>query len=342
MFSFNSNDKESEPSKSFKGLIPVFAQVICLVFFGVLPLYGAIQPKPPDRPVNNKETSSNAKETSVEIQEKISFKDYFDVRVTSEVEKKSVEAAKDEIAKVKGELSKDIVMPVISAIASIFAAFALKDVVQFLLDKNQKKEIEEDIERALRKSIVPSIVSEQNEELARKIENLDGYTSWLEHQILSILITQSIDELKKVPIQTNHQLLPAIERLGSRSALTMEKASNQFSSKYFNEIKQFEQEARQIKIDKSELNAETKSALNSVFSNPINRASEKELFQGQSIFQAQTAVLKIVLNKSIGRDSRLNTSLDNALENPCAQEEKNLEERNQLNQNNPVEALPWT
>ncbi len=58
---------------------------------------------------------------------------YIEKQVTIEVNQQLQQAAQDEINKAKGDLFAQITFPVLFAIASIFAAFAVKDILTEIL-----------------------------------------------------------------------------------------------------------------------------------------------------------------------------------------------------------------
>jgi hypothetical protein len=335
-----SNDRERKPSKN---LTPVLAQALTLLIVGILPLWAAIKPNQTTKTVTKEETSST-KVTPTALQESVSLEKYIDVRITSEVdrksgevEKKSLEAAKDEIAKVKAELSKDVVMPVIFAIASIFGAFALKDIVHFFLEKDEKKniraEIKDDIERILKYQIVPDIFKEKSKLLAQDIKNLERYTSWLEHQMLSILITQTVQELSQYPIpqEAERDFLLAIEKLGNRSIITLEKSSKQFHEPYLEQIKKLEEGTLKAALNSTSKDFGLKAVLlrNSDASTKV--IEKEETYEGESIFQAQMGLLRIKLSnlqfqgKSDTELASLLRDLNKAImEDPSTTHQKNV------------------
>lgn len=237
------------------------------------------------------------------------YTDWIKLSVESEVRKQSGQAAKDEIEKLKSEYKGDIFVqiafPVIFAIASIFAAFAVKDIVGKLLEQQEGDRIKRELEITLTSQIVPKAINERDQENSKRLDDIEAYAYWLEHQILSIMLTQAIDELKgsSISSQNEPKLLSAIQKLGNRSMITLEKASYNFRNKYFIDIKKYEEKFIQTKLNGVNLKAkESKKEMETIlstFGKPIQTQVEQEVYQGQNLFQAQMSLLRIALNRSL-------------------------------------------
>ena len=260
---------------------------------------------------------------------------YVSGEISKQAKEQAEKVAKDEISQAKGDLFSQITFPIIFAIASIFAAFAVKDILTEVLKQQERDGIKADLETSLRTQIVPKVVAEENQEIDKRFDELEGYAHWLEHQILRILIAQSIDELNKSPIsqQIGSKLSSAIEKLADRSVLTLEKASITFRRKYFDEIKKLEESVLKLKLDSAdELSPEIRQVLLSTFGEPSNVGSEGKVYQGQSIFQAQMGLLRVTLNKlgAEGKNSpevrELLDEIDQEIEtDPRTQHQKSVE-----------------
>ncbi|MCC5632516.1 hypothetical protein LC613_33425 [Nostoc sphaeroides CHAB 2801] len=233
--------------------------------------------------------------------------------VTGEINKQAKEEAEkviqDEINLVKGDLFSQIIFPVIFAIASIFAAFAVKDILIEVLKQQERDKIKKDIETILKtelkSKIVPKIFAEEKQKITKQVNELEGYVYWVEHQILNIFITEIINELKKGNLpQFEPEILSAIEKIHNRSIVTLEKSSIKFRRKDFQEIKSFEDSVVKIKLNSIALNQETKNTFISNFDESRQKGSEpEEVYQGQSIFHAQMGLLRITLSKLIEEEN---------------------------------------
>lgn len=249
---------------------------------------------------------NQSKSTSPELSV---YTELIKVSVESEVRKQSEEAAKnaakDEVEKLKAEYKGDvfvqIVFPVLFAIASIFAAFAVKDIITKILDQQEQDRIKTELETTLKNQIAPKAAAEANQDITDRLDDIEAYAHWLEHQILSILITQAIDELKEysISLENEPKLLSAIQKLGDRSIITLEKASGNFRRKYFDNIKKIEKDVLQSKLSNINLSADKQEVILSIFNRHSKNVIEQEVYQGQNLFQTQMGLLRIVLNRSL-------------------------------------------
>lgn len=303
----------------------------------------------------NNQSSSTPPEPSV-------YTELIKVSVESEVRKQSEQAAKsvakDEIDKLKADYKGDVFVqfafPVLFAIASIFAAFAVKDIFTEILNSQERSRIKTDIETNLRtyltNDIVPKVVAEKKQEIIERLDDLQGYTHWLEHQILNILINQTIDELKKntILLQTDQKFSSAIEKLSDKSIVTLEKSSVKFRQKYFKDIKKLEESVLKIKLTSIGLSTEVKNTLISTFSTSSEVRSKPEIYQGQSIFQAQMGLLRVTLSK-LKAEGENSSEIMNLLDeidreistDPGAEHENNVATAIRLQQNDGVSPPSW-
>jgi hypothetical protein len=228
---------------------------------------------------------------------------YVSGEINKQAKEQAEKVAKEEISQAKGDLFGQITFPLIFAIASIFAAFAVKDILTEVLKEQERGRIKRDIETNLRtdliSQIVPKVVAQEKQQITDRLEHIEGYAHWLEHQILNILITQTIDDLKNktTSLQIDPKFLSAIEKISDRSIVTLEKSSVNFREKYLKEIKNFEESVLSIKLTSIGLSTEEEKALISTFGESSKVRSKSEVYQGQSIFQAQMGLLRVTLSK---------------------------------------------
>lgn len=152
----------------------------------------------------------------------------------------------------KGDLFGQISFTIIFAIASIFAAFAVKDILTEILKDQEKEKIQKELEIKLKNDIVPKIVSTRQKELTDSVREIQVYVSWLEHELLKIMTTQVIDELK---ISLEHgseevakNSLLVIEKLYSRSSLTLNITCDAFEPDQYKYLKKIEHDFFEAKI----------------------------------------------------------------------------------------------
>ena len=103
--------------------------------------------------------------------------------IESEAEKQAKETVKDKTDQLKGELFGQIAFPVLAAIASIFAAFAVKDILTKILEDKDREKLEEQIKA--------NIIPQMKEILEKLVQNeldrsIDARLRWLEYEIAII------------------------------------------------------------------------------------------------------------------------------------------------------------
>jgi hypothetical protein len=110
-----------------------------------------------------------------------------DKEIQPKIEKASVEA----VDKLKSDLFTSLVIPVISIIVSIFAAFAVKDVVAAYLQRDERDKLEQSLDR-LEQSLDTKIVCHIEKKLPQAVENapvyqrfqsLEIFVTWLEYDM---------------------------------------------------------------------------------------------------------------------------------------------------------------
>ena len=127
--------------------------------------------------------------------------DILDKYISGEIYKQSKEesenAAKDEIEKLKadwkGDLFGQISFPVLFAIASIFAAFAVKDILTEVLKQQERVELQLALKEEL-KRLVPQAV--KNSSIYYLLKETEYRTYFLEYKLLGIQANQLILEVE--------------------------------------------------------------------------------------------------------------------------------------------------
>ncbi|MDJ0695643.1 MAG: hypothetical protein QNJ49_08645 [Mastigocoleus sp. MO_167.B18] len=154
-------------------------------------------------------------------------KTYISQEISKQAEEQAKKVAKDEISQAKGDLYGQMTFPVIFAIASIFAAFAVKDILTEVLKEEERKKVKGDIEKELKELIGVGKYEDKQGTLKKKLEeslktksnetydklklyldqeleeinecttSLQSYTHWLEYQLLESDMNRVINSSPK-------------------------------------------------------------------------------------------------------------------------------------------------
>lgn len=90
------------------------------------------------------------------------------------------------LEKAKGDLVSQISIPIVSMIAAIFAAFAVKDIVAMLLNKQIMNELEEKLRQDIEDRLIPNAINSNL--LTCRVNDLETYINFLEHEMSNIAI----------------------------------------------------------------------------------------------------------------------------------------------------------
>ncbi|BAZ07518.1 hypothetical protein [Calothrix sp. NIES-3974] len=151
---------------------------------------------PSERKNNQPSTSGNA----IAIENSEFAQAYIEKQVTIEVNRQLQQAAQDEINKAKGDLFAQITFPVLFAIASIFAAFAVKDILTEILKQEEKEKVKNDIQSQLEKQIGLEVEKDKSttlkEKLEQQIRKLIGIGDEISvgHPDLKTVLQENIDQ----------------------------------------------------------------------------------------------------------------------------------------------------
>jgi hypothetical protein len=137
----------------------------------------------------------------------------------------------NEVAKVKSDLFGQISFPVIFSIVSIFAAFAVKDIVSEFLKKDEKKDIVEEIKSMIETTIIPRIMKEHKDNVFSNLKELEAYIAYLEYEMLRNSLKQILDGISQAgPLSNawNDQIIASINQISERKNYKMLQVSPYF------------------------------------------------------------------------------------------------------------------
>lgn len=232
-------------------------------------------------------------------------REYIRAEVQNEVKAQSEQAAKDEIDKLKadwkGDLFGQMAFPILFAIASIFAAFAVKDILTEILKEQEKEKVKQELSRELEIQIVPKAIKVNQEKLTDRLEAIEAYTNWLEHLSLDIIVNQVIDEIKETSEVEEIRLL-ALEKLLERRNMTLAQISSELDTGYFELFKQIENSAITVKVKSLKLSESFEHDLLKLCSQSSGNMYEGRYTRMTSIFQMQKCLCIDTLHK-LGKDA---------------------------------------
>lgn len=307
----------------------------------------------------------------------ILVKGYIDGQVREEVQIQAEKAAKAEINQAKTELEtlrnswtadlfNQIAFAVIFTVASIFAAFAVKDVLTEILKDQEKTRIKQELKNELELYVTDDLLKDkvrsQTRTLDRNIKNIEAYTYWLEHELLADKIFQLLDNTcsSSVPgVQQNNSnseaerlsssqesvlnekiednIVLSLEKMMDRSYRSLQKASGKFISSDIDLFKAAERECLKQNIKCAQLKEISKIALlqklddlekDKAFNTEVSWLHKETVDERFiNIFEVQVMLLIETLSKLPGDNSELIERLKQALKsNPREEEEKQRRE----------------
>ena len=165
-----------------------------------------------DAVVDKKLTGENIGRTTATGALTKADKEVINKSIQKQVEEETKKATKDELENLaktlKADLYKDISLSVIFAIASIFAAFAVKDVLTEILKREEKIALQNDVVKTLKERI--GIIEEGNAS-----DNSKPETLW---SIVNSKVTKHIDDLEK----SNNKSIKELEERFSKKLVWLE------------------------------------------------------------------------------------------------------------------------
>ncbi len=246
-------------------------------------------------------------------------KGYIDNQIRQEVQIQSEEVAKTEIDNLKsdwkGDLFSQISFPVVFAIASIFAAFAVKDILIEIFKDQEKIRLKQDLKNELETYFVSDVIENaiafNFKRLAATVKEVEDYTYWLEHELLSIKINQVINGISRPDISNPEPLdskeekinISALESLFDRSKNALDKLSSSISNKDLLYLKSAEDRILKIKINNSNLSPESQTKLITQLKN--HKESDKSELIRESLYIRIDSVFEIQMNLMITKLFRL-------------------------------------
>ncbi len=158
-------------------------------------------------------------------------KEYTVGLIEKEAKEQADKAASDAVDKAKSELISQISFPVLFAIASIFAAFAVKDILTEILKDQEKGRIKEELINEV-KSEIPRAI--ENSNFSESLQSNEACNSWLEHELIMDSIYSIISEIQSHTIKSE----PALEKSMVDAALKLLDRSDPILTKAFVDLKE--------------------------------------------------------------------------------------------------------
>jgi hypothetical protein len=126
-------------------------------------------------------------------------REYISGEISKQATEKAEKVAKDEISQAKGDLFGQVTFPIIFAIASIFAAFAVKDILTEILKDEKKEEIKKEILRALNRSTGLDLkLADPDEDIP--IDPNESISPTKPKSSLLTQLTENLDEKNRISI----------------------------------------------------------------------------------------------------------------------------------------------
>jgi hypothetical protein len=243
-------------------------------------------------------------------------KEYIQEQIKSASKAEAESAAKGEVEKVKGDLFAQMSFPILAAIASIFAAFVVKDIITEILKDAEKAKIKRDLSTDLVKYLDENIglrnIDAKNNELDERLNSVESYTYWLEHVLLNLSINQTIDEFESSrhsnSRQADTEFLSAVKELFMRSENVLGRVSSYDLDKNDLDIlRKAERKTIRDRLNHLNLSAENTSALQTLLREVqefkfTKEDSELSFTRMDNIFQAQAKLLIATLSKIPGNE----------------------------------------
>jgi hypothetical protein len=296
-------------------LVPVFCYVPAygLVLFSACLFKPANAPSSPSTGENLPKMSQPPdRKTDISKMEASELaRNYIDKTIEVEVGKQSTQAAQDEIDKLKadwkGELFGQISFPVLFAIASIFAAFAVKDILTEILKEQEKEKIKQELCLELENKTIPRLIELKQKSLVRDLQSIEAYMYWLEYMLLNIEIAQVTDDFKSSMIHPREveAMKLSLKELFRRSENALNRASYEFKPADLNLLRQVEQTIFKAKVNSSIKPGEESEDSRTAFlelrrkskASAVAEDRENSLERANNVFQVQITLFIGTLRK---------------------------------------------
>ncbi|MEO1351557.1 MAG: hypothetical protein AAFW84_22590 [Cyanobacteria bacterium J06635_15] len=242
-------------------------------------------------------------------------KGYIDGIIRQEVQEQSQRAAQDEIDKLKadwkGDLFSQISFPVILAIASIFAAFAVKDILVEIIKEQERDRIRKGLAKELEDQMLPKAIEFSQTELEKKLSSLESYAYWLEYELLRVSVNQIINEIKDSSVrnsgETGDYVLSVVERSLNRADSILGMVSSDFREEELELIRRSGHEVIKTKCKQIFLDDEVQENAKKIGekiqefeeknSGYHDEMAENRVVRMERIFKVQISLLKATLWK---------------------------------------------
>ncbi|MCY6494393.1 hypothetical protein [Leptolyngbya sp. GGD] len=142
---------------------------------------------------------------------------YISEEISKQAREQSEKVAKDEINQAKGDLFGQVAFPVIFAIASIFAAFAVKDILTEVLKQQERDRIRQDLEKELTDYIVPRSIRANQRDLSHRLVEITSHIHLLEYELINIKLNHLVAELEDAEGAPTIETLRVVGELSNRS-----------------------------------------------------------------------------------------------------------------------------
>jgi hypothetical protein len=231
----------------------------------------------------------------------------------NEAAEQSEKAVKQELEKLKadwkGDLYGQISFPLVFAIASIFAAFAVKDILIELLKKQEQESISKAIEDRVRATL-PRMLEESirtsKKDIAESLQTIEAHMSWLEFQMLKIEIDSEIDNLEQEfkSKGLTKDLAKEFNTIVKRLFLNLKQSDKIIRSDYLMMIEEHTEltissQLKRIGITNTSSNGTTTLDIRGIrSSSETARINEIETFSGEEILRLQAALFLLKLEYS--------------------------------------------
>lgn len=214
-----------------------------------------------------------------------------------------------EAAKIKSDLFNQISFPVVFSIVSIFAAFAVKDILQALLKANEKQEITEDLEKALVSKILPDAMKKYKSNVVSDLRGLESYIAYLEYETLRTSFNQILDKIPEMPSRSDEikeKLMEYMQDIAKRKNYKLQQISSYIGEVKFQELVKIDLAYTDFSIKQLESSSDTvKSSLEEKISKqsktllelkkPIRFIPEDISSRSSELFQTQLNLLVTTL-----------------------------------------------
>lgn len=267
---------------------------------------------------------------------------YLDSQIRQEVGIQTGEAVRSAVDELKsdwkGDLFSQISFPMVFAIASIFAAFAVKDILVEILKDQEKSKLKKALENELETFVSDSVetaIASKIRDITNDIKELEAYTYWLEHELLDIEISQSINRINQCDISKTGLLnskeeetnVAALKALFDRSKNALEKVSADFvAGSDFLRLEKARNKVLEMKVSSSNLSQMSQVKLMDQLqkytdwdeSDPVKESIQARM---EELLKTQMSVLIATLSK-LPEDDRFLDDLISALSSDGKRQER--------------------